>query len=212
MICGYTKTGKDMLCEHLNTGKGCYDWMILRERGSNLVFPFGPGVRVGFADAIKREVKKLIAPDLLKYIDLEKEKDTVLSTGLTFRQHCIIHGSKMKQEDLYYWCKLAFSDIIKEQVNIVTVSDWRYLFEYGYALSVSKACITMRVFRKDVPVPPRDIESEHSLEHVPTDFLVIPIADYEEEFKEAVKQFPYYRNYVPYHALTKNATNHPVGC
>lgn len=198
LICGYRRTGKDTLGHHLITVRGPYSWRIYYNPssplfGEKVAFPKPPGIRLSFAGAVKKQVmqKYHFPPDF----DMEKYKDAIVRPGKTFRDLCIEEASKMKAHDPYYWAKIAFEPFeTRGLVEVLTVTDWRFPEEYEYAIGLAET-VTIRVYRKNVPIPEkRDGEdSEHSLDHVTTDFLVVPVEG--DHFEAAVEQFPQYSNF-----------------
>lgn len=195
MISGYRGTGKDTICQHLNTGKGEYKWVVYHSSNREIK-PFrGPGIRIAFADELKKEV--VAEQNLPSTFNLEKDKEMLLPSGKTFRQHCIEKGCAMRAKDPSHWVRLGFRNCEFSHATI-TISDWRYIIgEYNYAISMGEV-ITFRVFRKDVPIPPivnPTDDPEHSLDHFMADYLILPKKNQEEEFKAAIKIFPQYQNY-----------------
>lgn len=196
LIIGYTGTGKDTIGEHLNRGKGRYNWVIYRDPSRPIKFPWGPGFRVAFADEVKRQVKEEL--NLVNSFDIEKQKNEIVKNERTFRSFCIEKGCGERKRDPYYWCRIAFDRIEKEDLpGIPTVTDCRFYEEIDYPQSVGEV-VSIRVFRKDVPIPPVTVpndDPEHTLDKYRTDFLVVPKHNHEEEIDAAKKLFPQYQDY-----------------
>ena len=207
-ICAYLGTGKDVLTNHLNSCKGPFSWAIYHSKDNKIAFPqvygfrlahnkiafpYGYGFRLAFADEIKREVR--IEQKLPVDFD---DKEKVLPTKKTFRQHCIEKGCGRRKEDPFYWCRLAFNQMEKEdQKSYVTVSDFRFYEELEYARSVGEV-ITIRVFRKEVPIPKITVpenDPEHTLDNLKTDFLVVPLENHNEQIGVAKEIFKQYHNF-----------------
>ncbi len=215
LINGYTGTGKDTVGKHLNTGKGQYSWAIYKHPVSTIKFPRGPGYRVAFADEVKKQVKK--EQNLPKSFDIEKQKNEVIKDGRTFRSFCIEKGCGERKRDPYHWARFAFNRFEKKGLSgMPTSTDWRFGEEHEYALSVGDV-VSMRVFRKDVPIPPVTVphdDPEHSLDNFTTDFLLVPKYNHLEEIAAAKALFPQYQDYHYSEDLdaTVEDTVCPTGC
>jgi len=72
------------------------------------------------------------------------------------------------------------------------VTDWRFANELHCTNDMFTNVITARVYRKDVPEPPINLESEHSLDNYVTDYLLLSSPD---EFNDTVKKYPQYAEY-----------------
>jgi hypothetical protein len=124
----------------------------------------------------------------------------VLSSGKSFRRYCIERGLEMRRLNIDHWCALALKDLSPD--TRVMVTDWRFQNELRYA-GTQGPVVSVRVFRKEVPIPPPNEESEHSLDAVVTDYLLVPGYDlsgrpvnHEEQFQAACALFPQYRDYI----------------
>lgn len=173
--------------------------------------------RVSFADALKKEVKeKLIKENLIdNQFDVESHKDIPLvmpGTDLikkrnsgsprsnntisnkTFRDYCIQRAEEARDKNPNHWCAKVLSDVYESENVLIT--DWRYPNELEYYTEsqniINKKIITCRVYRSQVPIPDKEIASEHSLDEFKTDYLLVTS---EEEFTQAIKVFPLYTNY-----------------
>lgn len=183
MICGYMRTGKDVLCSSLR-GVKQFNWRVY-SKGQNL-YPSSGYKRFAFADKLKQEVAFVYS------IPVEvKDKDypefQVDGKMCSARDLYIKWAKYRKNKDPNYWCK----DILKQSNCIV--SDWRFLNELDFITEKFSNIATVRVFRKDVPIPHLSVISEHELDKELTDFLVVP--DDDSEFASALKCFPQYNEY-----------------
>lgn len=189
LVCGYRRTGKDTLCKQLQgTSEVPFNWLIYRRPGAHL-FPNWPARRVAFADILKDEVEASIKEYLPPGFDRERDKEKPLATGKSFRQHCIDLGREKRAIDPFYWAKLAFSSVGLDESIIVT--DWRYPHELEYAKRFGEVT-TIRVYRSSVPHPDPKEDSEHSLDPVSTDFLLVTS---EKDFADALQYFPFYSGF-----------------
>lgn len=180
--------------------------------------------RVSFADNLKKSVLEWVQfpshldPEIFKDMSLKEIEDKngiKLMDGcdrsLSLRDYYRSFGQIKRSEDPDYWCKLSFSHLpvsaLSAQSFIVT--DWRYHNEYEYlnklvgnggipnklTNKLPNTLITMRVFRKSVPIPPM-IPSEHNLDDFATDYVFIPEQNHLEELQYLCKRFPFYQDYI----------------
>lgn len=179
MICGYRRTGKDILCFNLRE-KREFRWRIY-SKGLELI-PDKNYKRFAFADKLKEEVA------LIYNIPINiADKDKIQFEDKSARDLYIEHGNYRKTTDPDCWCKqLTESNLI--------VTDWRFINEIDFVKNKFKNVVTARVYRSVVKIPPLNITSEHELDHVLTDFLVVP--DDDSEFTFATKHFPQYAGYI----------------
>jgi len=189
LICGYRRTGKDTLCQQIN--EGTISWLVYTKEGAGVPLgAFRPGPRRAFADRLKGEVQALLKAENIIF-SYEDEKDsrhfTYQGRDMTYRQLCIEHGCRMREIDPCYWIRGINSD-----GEDVIVTDFRFPNEYSFPRETDPNIITIRVFRKEVPIPPVGEPSEHSLDNFLTDLLLVPS---EADFTEALKLFPQYRAY-----------------
>lgn len=127
-------------------------------------------------------------PTIDDYIEiLNKCKEIPLFDGKSFRDLCIEHAAFRRNQKQTYWSDLIFSNI----KSSIMCTDWRNLDEEKVARSKSEVR-TIRVYRSDVPVPPMDDKSEHSLDNITTDYFLVRS---EEEFKKGCEIFPQYKSY-----------------
>lgn len=192
LTCGYRRHGKDTLCQQLQgiSLKPMTSWVLYRSPDCTLEFPSVKKdySRISFAGILKEEV--LSSLTLPPEFDPERDKDVPLFSGQSFRSLCIERAMKKREEDPDYWCRLAFERGPSEQDWIVT--DWRFLNELG---SSNRAEITIRVFSGDSQIPSRDEITEHQLDHVKTDFLLMWAST---PFETCVQLFPQYACYQKY--------------
>ena len=210
MICGYRRTGKDTLYNQLNNvGDISFNWHVYYRPDSEMAEIFGkgphpaiineilaPGSRFAFADRLKQDVQGQLREAGIIF-DYEAEKDTrefsFQGNLTTYRQMCIDHGAKMRELDKDYWCRIV-TDQIGTDNAIIT--DFRFPNEHtfvaNYAATNKLPLVTIRVFRKEVPIPTLSEPSEHSLDTFQTDLLLVRD---EKDFEEACKLFPQYQDY-----------------
>ena len=198
IICGYRLTGKDTLYNQLNCfGDVPFNWLIYYKDIDKLKKLMGVGPRLAFADRLKQDVQgQLKEAGIVFNYEAEKDTRTFLYRGqpITYRQMCIDHGLAMRNKDKDYWCR-----IVTEQVNSsnAIITDFRFPNEYTfvqqYANDNKLPLLSIRVFRKEVPIPPVNEPSEHSLDSFQTDLLLVRD---KADFIKACELFPQYRDYI----------------
>ena len=206
LICGYRGTGKDTLYKWFCSDKTSQLWRRLSFKNipseqlidSDCV---NKTVKIGLADAVKRDVLAALQLPLFNheaYKDkslqniedaLKVQLDPSIDKTKTLRDLYISVGTTQKSKNINYWCEKAYLET--EHEEIVCITDWRFKHEYDY-FKEKGTVITVRVFRKDVLVPPEDVESEHSLDGFKTDLVYVPCIDFEQEKLELEKMFPQY--------------------
>ena len=202
LVCGYRRTGKDTLAAQINDPHPIqvFTWHAYGEPIENgstgKIFRIHPSRQISFARKLKEEVREML--DLDPDFDMEPHKDSLKIQGKLLRQHLIDHGITRREQDPNYWCKAAFEDVNSGESIIVT--DWRFPNEYDYVLNwvncrSNITLQTVRVFRKDVPIPP-NTPSERSLDTIQTDFVLLPQINEEDERKALASHFPQYIGYI----------------
>lgn len=154
--------------------------------------------RTGFADSLKLEAsEEYNVPTFISDQDKDIKQFTHPKTLeiVSARDIYIEWGVIRRSQDLDYWCKKALTPYIspRESPTICVVTDWRFPNESQYAIQTFDNVKTFRLYRSDIPEPPANIESEHSLDTYSTDYLLLQ----ENEFEQAIKKFPQYTSYVP---------------
>lgn len=190
LVCGYRRTGKDTLCKILN-GDHTYSWLIYGKQNSKYVS--GKVERLAFADALKKEVEieygvPADLPDSQKEAPLYLVK--LFEDLVSARRIWIYQGALRRSQDIDYWCSIIHNSLRENHKYIIT--DWRFPNEYEFFAKRGLVDNTIRIFRSQVPIPPLEEASEHSLDSFLTDFLLVTS---EEEFVTAKSQFPQYSSY-----------------
>lgn len=185
LICGYRRSGKDVLCNRIMQNNNYNYYVYSNDKQIVLSNNY---IRVGLADSLKQEVNNLYSIDVT---DSNKDNTIVINNKLVSpRDLYIEHARKMKEIDIDYWCKKALSQYINTDKRII-VTDFRLLDEYQYITNNFSNVVTMRIFTSSVPIPDKNINTEHNLNNFTTDYLVLR----ENEFNNTVKLFPQYNNY-----------------
>ena len=191
-ITGYKRTGKDSFFRYLVEDETTFEYQLYSQPNYEIFLPFQLQ-RYAFADALKQEVRETFGVTVTDH-----NKELPLTSSLpsikTYRDLLKYWGNVRKSEDPHYWIKRLCDNI--EHDNVV-ITDWRYPeeLEEFVALVKPRSVCTMRLFRCGVPIPPYDDESEHSLDHIGTDILVV---NNKQDFLWAQKMFPkVYDDFVP---------------
>lgn len=207
----YAGTGKDALYAILASGGSVVDlasdvktttilkpWLVYAPEGASK--PNYGDVktlqRVAFADAVKKEC---FASTGLPgtYQDYEKVKDTfILSSGKTLRQHYIDYCVERRSKDDECFVKSALEKFVGcKEVNLFA-TDLRFKVELAYQASLMKhfKTSTTRLYRSEVKVADKSVVSEHEMDELCTDYLLVQS---EDEFTKAVKIWPQYAAFKP---------------
>lgn len=187
MICGYRKTGKDTLVKMFNDQEE-FKWLIYH---SPLIddLKIDKVKRIGLADALRKEVNTIY--NISDGINYDTFKETKMENGKTYRDILIEHGTFRRSQDINYWVRQVINLIYETDGNIM-ITDWRFVNELNYLVKWFDI-ITIRLFRSEVPIPSYEVESEHNLDNVLTNYLLVTS---EEEFKKACEIFPQYNNFI----------------
>lgn len=141
-------------------------WYVYRKKGitKNILSLKNPQ-RFAFADKLKKEVSKIYN---VKNDDNYKEK--IIFEGKTFRDLCIFHGTKRREENIDYWCEKFLKNYKKSDEFIIT--DFRFINEYEFMKkNFGEEVITIRLNRSSVPIPlPLTERSEHELDNFDFDY------------------------------------------
>ncbi len=211
LVCGYRRTGKDTLVKMFN-GEEEFNWVVYKNPNNKVRFQIINVDRVGFADAIRREVNQML--DLSEIVDYNTFKEVVIRDGKTYRDFLREHGAYRRNQDVNYWvCRAADWEDLTDEVIMIT--DWRFVNELEYlknrGLDIGGLdIVTIRLFRSEVPIPPDGIVSEHQLDNTTTDFLLLPKTNTGFEFERACSLFPQYKNYIKHDILCTRDCRHIV--
>lgn len=188
LVSGYLRTGKDSLYLDFK-GSRKFRWLIYRRPKITKQFIIDDTVqRVAFADSLKRETKRQY-PQLNLYNDSSKDTPIQDLQGLTPRDLYIKIAKEKRDIDPDYWVKESHKNFPR---GSVMVTDHRYPNEYEYLHRLYPDITTIRVFRKEVPIPPFTMTSEHQLDNFYTDFVLVSS---EEDFVELTNILPQYSTY-----------------
>ena len=216
-ICGYKGTGKDTLCKQLNHDPDTekFNWVILRRPDSDAkLFNFEHCSRVALADALKEDcgiqygvganwddrknvsLIGLITDTGMPLPDELINKIRIMVGETTVRALWIYHGNTMRTYNENHWVDEAIDTAHKIDSNRVAVTDFRFENEAQHWSKYCGPVTTCRVFRKDVPIPPADYPSEHSLDKLETDLVLVPQENFLEESAALISNFPFYEQYI----------------
>lgn len=236
MHCGYRRHGKDELGKALVHRDSPFKWVLLGKDSSILPRAGFPpqdscGLKglqlVAFAAQLKRDTLVWLRLRVPHWEDLEPVKDSLRVPHPTnpedvrlLRDWYIDYGGQMRAVDLNYWCQRGLdaftakhdNNVHQQQCGHPVVTDWRFLNEMKYALDNFSAdhVQSIRVFHAGAPIPPDNIESEHSLDKYETDFLALPSISH---LSKALEHFPQYAKHIvlPYSHLLPACLQEPYG-
>lgn len=199
-VAGYRRTGKTTFGEDLSNGTFTHEWDVYapEEKRDSVAYhrqaflSFQGTKRFAFADELRRTVAWGLGLPI--NYDFEAKKDTDLVAGKLVRQHLIDLGAAGRAVDPAYWAKVAMAPLYDTTITPAICTDWRFVSEHLLAVKDGNVHpVTVRLYRSDVPVPARSIESEHDLDAVATDYLLVP--PHVGEFHAAARMWPQYRGY-----------------
>lgn len=191
LIGGYRRTGKDTLVRMLN-GEESFNWLVYKNSDNKNKFQINRCKRIGFSDKLRQEVDDFLNISS-NVSDYDTFKETIIKDSKTYRDFLIEHAAYRRNQDINYWIKVATDWNNVKENEIISITDWRYPNEVNYLKSLGLNVITIRVFRSNVPIPSKDVTSEHQLDDILSDYLLVLSP---EEFEKACKIFPQYSNYV----------------
>lgn len=172
------KTGKDTLVDKILFSSNEYKWKIYsRQDNTQLDLPQDL-VHIAFAKKLKRDCSKIYnIPENISDEDKDIKQFIHYITGelVSARDIYIEYGKLKRLEDIDYWCAAAVSDNLDD--NII-ITDWRFPNELDY-ISSKYRVVTVRLYRSNVIEADFTVESEHSLDLFPVDFVLVPENDWE---------------------------------
>jgi len=202
LLTAYRRTGKDYFAAILQ-GKQVphFKWLAYRPPNvQGVKLKIQPYKQMSYAKALKIETSNIFEiPEFVS--DAEKDVPQYIhkDTGalVSARDLYIEIGAKRRAQSLDYWVKFVCDDYDQSPPETVAViTDWRFPNELLYTrqrYTAPEDVVTVRLFRSDVPIPPADVDSEHSLDAEATDILLVPS---HEDFVVAKTLFPQYSDYV----------------
>lgn len=199
LVCGYRRTGKDSFYSIMSGQRldKRFKWKIY---GKSLnvapLVPINGCKQISFAEKLKQEASEIYGiPSFVSDDDKDIKQFRHYKTGeiVSARDIYIEWGAIRRSQDPDYWCKTAFTQYNKSDTVIVT--DWRFPNESKYIFDNFSNVTTLRLYRSDIQEPPIDVSSEHSLDNIITDLLLVR-SDVLNEIDKAVEKFPQYKDYV----------------
>jgi hypothetical protein len=195
----YLAVGKDTFVQGVVSGKFQHSWLAYADPDTPYVETLFWMYRarligtkpVAFADPIRDMLSKkyLFVADF----DWRAYKDTlIMPGGKVLRQHMIELGGAGRTKEPGYWAKRALLPVATGILDRAIVSDHRFPDEATGVKSVLGDPMTVMLFRKDVPVPPSSMASEHALDNTPPYVLLVPS---EEDFNECIRMLPNLSHY-----------------
>ncbi len=218
-LTAYLQTGKDTFIQELQQHKlvlcptpeteSKVRWIVYARTKSTfpaLPLLFNTAVekrRFAFADALKVHTHaRLGLKDCPPHV-FENVKDVALfresghSEFQSMRSFYKQFAQEARAKDPLTWAKIVYAQVAEERKAmdfIDVISDWRFPNE----LNQKDMRYTIRLHRKDVPVPAfasdGEEESEHALDHFETNFLLLPPG--KNEFDVAIARFPQYASFI----------------
>ncbi len=205
MLTGWRGTGKDTYAAQLAGSGTDYRWLCYCK--DDIAYEITKSDTWKFfacAAELKREViahyqLALQFPEikteagLLLYLESRKnDSDLLLVNGqrISYRKLLIDHGAMRRAQSISYWIE----KINCCESNDIIVTDWRFPNELYWIDGHMTQCQvrTVRLYRSAVPIPPWEEPSEHSLDSMYTDVLLVPS---EADYEQCCRLLPHYREY-----------------
>lgn len=159
-------------------------------------------VQLPFAGALKDDVHVYLGIDGSTVTDAMKTEiveDKKTGKKQTLRQFYIDRGAEMRSVNIDYWVEKVMEkaqNLSPSDAQVVDVTDLRFRNEHTAIRRMMReddVCLSARIFRWKVPIPPKHIESEHDIDAVSTDILIVTgLLD----LVYALYYFPQYLNYI----------------
>ena len=218
---GYKRTGKTTLSNNVTTGSFSHTWLVYKqqfdseyddhgvEKTQKLFASMVGAPTTAFADGIKNVF--LEQHGLPSDYNFDIHKDTTMVDGKLVRQHLIDIGQWGRNIDTAYWMKRALGQYVSSkncQVpdacgSVVICTDLRFKSELK-AIEETFCDVPhtiLRIFRSTVPVPDMHIESEHDLDALVTEYLLVPMVT---DYKDACTLWPQYSDHLCIGTLESN--------
>jgi hypothetical protein len=209
LITGWRTHGKDTVLEDLIHEQFHKNWIVLTKRNPDKSVLSWQGcanwTHLSFAKALKEYVNDLHG------LPPTTPKDAVLPFLIedcsTYRELLVLEGENARQKDPYYWCKQAFFGPLNNKnwdsnPRPICVTDWRNINEFNFVQEWMKQkrpfskVVTARVFRDKAVVPSEEEKTEHTLDDVLTDCLILPRDGFHRSYNLALEHFPQYDEYL----------------
>jgi hypothetical protein len=179
-------TGKDELYKGFSGKRPLSElgWKVYSRDHDAFIVPIKPK-RLALADELKLQVcERLQIPSALVETGLfDSLKEKAFVEGKSLRQHCIDLALEQKEKH----GKMYFVDLIRDKISNavedVVLTDNRYPYE------VVEGVLTIRLFRKEVPIPPKTDQSERSMDDYSPDYLFVKDEEDLRIIREMCPQF-----------------------
>lgn len=214
-VIGYKSVGKDTFIEDLQNSKlrQCHNaddakWTVYSKRDNLAILKLLDGEikRYSFADALKIKTHDFLKLKGCSFNTFDEVKETAEFQNptnplerKTIRQFYIDLGQQEKLKNANVWTQIVHDAIYKDQLTQKHIKPIISDFRFKNEILIPKQTTTVRLFRKQVPIPPfaesLKIDSEHNLDDFESDYLLLPPG--QEEFDAAIELFPQYANFKP---------------
>lgn len=179
LLTGYKRTGKDFFYKALSSSHSPVSFAIYAQDSDKALslLRVKDLQRAAFAERLKEE-----ASEFFRIEFSDETKDLPLRDLQSTRRDLLkIWGAYRTRKDPLFWCK-----VLRYPKDLpVMITDWRFEKEFHYM----KPSATIRIFRRAIPIPCEDDDTERALDHQMTDLLVVPLHEHEQEFAAANSHF-----------------------
>ena len=203
LVTGLSNSGKTTLPKLFNK-KLPWNYAVYSKEQILLTTPVH---EIKISKAVRKEVIGRINKNLEKDLNddkyYEKSKDKiVLSSQIgesTYRELLETAVREKRKTDLFYYIRHCYdSSINGNNTSNLMITDFRYPEEEKFLSDLGFHITTIRIFRQ-VPTLEekygKRFDSEHGLDNFLTDFLLVPLNNYEENFREATSVYKQYKKY-----------------
>jgi hypothetical protein len=205
----YLAVGKDTFVRGVVSGKFEHAWLAYADPDTPYAEPLFWMYRsrligtkpVAFADPIRESLSKKFG--FPTDFDWRAKKDSLtMPDGRLLRQHMIEMGTVGRHKEPGYWAKRALLPVATGVLDHAIVSDHRFPDEIIGVKPVLGDPMTVMLFRKDIPVPPSAMASEHALDDIQPFVLLVPS---EADFAECIRVLPNLAHYTKTFVIEVNS-------
>lgn len=179
LVCGHRNNSRRLA--RIFRGKLPFVYAVYSRRNNSNELTINKVNHFSLIDMAKKEVDECYGFNR----SCEITSDKTLIGGKTYEDLVIEHAANKRKSDHRYWLKKLSSDI--GGFHDTLVSDWRYLHEYSYLKSKYRV-VTIRLFDEK-------LKDTDEVQDVQTDFLLVPIQNYNQQYEKAVSAYPHYEEY-----------------
>ena len=188
LVTGYSRSGKTTLPLLFNSIINWNYAVYSKDRALRIreVFPL--------------QISKLAKKDIIYMNKLSfdllscENKDKIIdqTNNKTFRSLVDEYVLETRKKDPEYFIRNCFiKNILGSDGMNIMLTDFRFPEDYNYLIGQKKIVNTIRIYREESEPKKLDLY----LDHIETDFLLLPLNNHELIFPKVVKKMPQYAKY-----------------